>query len=90
VQPLRTKAGELFKLKDYLKALNTYEEALNALNQRQSVVLTFKAKVLKKEGAKEEKEGSLPTIEEVESQIKEISQLRSVMLNNMSLCHFKR
>ena len=31
VQKLKDKAGEYFKFKDYLKALNTYEEALHLL-----------------------------------------------------------
>ena len=32
IQKLREKGNELFKLSDYLKALNTYEEALHVIS----------------------------------------------------------
>ncbi len=34
VVKIKEKAANLFKLKDYLKALNLYEEALHLVNER--------------------------------------------------------
>lgn len=34
----REKASELFKIKDYLKALNIYEDLLHSLNEKQSII----------------------------------------------------
>ena len=72
----KKRGNEFFKQKNYLKAINCYEESLYILKQRKEELIKIeKGKLLTSEG---------------EEDIKELTSLRAQLNGNLSLCHFKR
>ena len=66
IKPLKDRAASAFKAKEYLRALNTYEEALHLVNQRNNVLDGFQTRL---DGASEEgkQDPKLPSRGELEA-----------------------
>jgi tetratricopeptide (TPR) repeat protein len=89
IKPLKDRAASAFKAREYLTALNTYEEALHLVNQRNNVLDGFQAKL---DGASEEgkQDPKLPSPGELEAARKEVRSQQATLYSNVALCHMKR
>lgn len=74
INDMKKKGNDLFKMQDYLKALNQYEDTLSKVIERENDIKQLLTNDLSK----------------TQLYLNEVKDFKATLFNNISLCHFKR